>query len=116
MTAGVRHSLSTSTLRARRTVGAHMKVAMLAPLAWRTPPLHYGPWEQVTGLLAEGLVARGVDVTLFATLDSLTSAVLDGVCPRGYADDPDVDGRVWEAMHVAHVLGRSGQFDLVHHQ
>src|SRR5947207_12299776 len=91
-----------------------VKVALLGPVAWRTPPLHYGPWEQVTGLLAEGLVARGVDVTLFATLDSLTSAVLDGVCPRGYADDPDVDGRVWEAMHVAHVLARSGEFDLVH--
>ena len=91
-----------------------VKVALLGPVAWRTPPHHYGPWEQVTGLLAEGLVARGVDVTLFATLDSITSANLDGVCPRGYSDDPAVDGRVWEAMHVAHALTRSGQFDLVH--
>lgn len=91
-----------------------MKVALLGPVAWRTPPRHYGPWEQVTSLLAEGLVARGVDVTLFATLDSVTSALLDGVCPRGYADDPSVDGRVWEAMHVAHALSRSGEFDLVH--
>lgn len=91
-----------------------MKVALLGPVAWRTPPLHYGPWELVTSLLAEGLVARGVDVTLFATLDSVTSASLDGVLPRGYADDEAVDGRVWEAMHVAHALGRSGEFDLVH--
>jgi glycosyltransferase involved in cell wall biosynthesis len=91
-----------------------VKVALLGPIAWRTPPLHYGPWEQVAGLLAEGLVAQGVDVTLFATLDSVTTAVLDGVCPRGYADDPAVDGRVWEAMHVAHALARSGEFDLVH--
>lgn len=89
-------------------------MALLGPVAWRTPPLHYGPWERVTGLLAEGLVARGVDVTLFATLDSVTSAALDGVCPRGYADDPDVDGRVSEAMHVAHALARSAEFDLVH--
>lgn len=89
-------------------------MALLGPVAWRTPPHHYGPWERVTGLLAEGLVARGVDVTLFATLDSVTSATLDGVCPRGYADDPDLDGRVWEAMHVAHALARSGEFDLVH--
>ena len=51
-----------------------MKVAMLAPIAWRTPPRHYGPWELVTSLLTEGLVARGVEVTLFATLDSQTSA------------------------------------------
>jgi hypothetical protein len=55
-----------------------------------------------------------VDVTLFATLDSVTSALLDGVCPQGYAEDPGVDGRVWEAMHVAHALARSGEFDLVH--
>ncbi|MGC4757186.1 glycosyltransferase family 4 protein [Micromonospora trifolii] len=91
-----------------------MRVALLGPVAWRTPPHHYGPWEQVTGLLAEGLVSRGIDVTLFATLDSVTSAQLDGVCPRGYADDPDLDGRVWEAMHVSHAMARSAEFDLVH--
>ncbi|MFF0172994.1 glycosyltransferase family 4 protein [Micromonospora profundi] len=91
-----------------------MRVALLGPVAWRTPPHHYGPWEQVTGLLAEGLVAHGVDVTLFATLDSVTSARLDGVCPQGYADNPDMDGRVWEAMHVSHAFARSAQFDLVH--
>ncbi|WP_405142098.1 glycosyltransferase family 4 protein [Sphaerisporangium sp. NBC_01403] len=91
-----------------------MKVALLGPVAWRTPPRHYGPWEQITSLLAEGLTARGVDVTLFATLDSITSGTLDGVCPRGYADDPTLDGRVWEAMHVAHALSRSAEFDLVH--
>jgi glycosyltransferase involved in cell wall biosynthesis len=83
-------------------------------VAWRTPPRDYGPWERVTGLLAEGLTARGVDVTLFATLDSVTSARLDGVCPRGYAGDPAVDGRVWEALHVSHALARSAEFDLVH--
>jgi glycosyltransferase involved in cell wall biosynthesis len=87
---------------------------MLAPVAWRTPPRHYGPWELVTSLLTEGLVSRGIDVTLFATLDSVTSAALDGVCPHGYAEDPAMDGRVWEALHVAHALARSGEFDLVH--
>jgi glycosyltransferase involved in cell wall biosynthesis len=91
-----------------------VRVALLGPVAWRTPPRDYGPWEKVTGLLAEGLTARGVDVTLFATLDSITSARLDGVCPQGYADDPTMDGRVWEALHVAHALARSGEFDLVH--
>ncbi|MFZ0157872.1 MAG: glycosyltransferase family 4 protein [Kineosporiaceae bacterium] len=93
-----------------------MKIAMLGPVAWRTPPRHYGPWERVTSLLTEGLVARGVDVTLFATLDSLTAATLDGICPQGYAEQPAMDGRVWEAMHVSHALARSGEFDLVHNQ
>jgi len=87
---------------------------MLAPVAWRTPPRHYGPWETVTSLLTEGLVARGVDVTLFATLDSLTSASLAGVCQHGYADDPAMDGRVWEALHVAYALEQSAGFDLLH--
>ena len=91
-----------------------MKVALLGPIAWRTPPRHYGPWELITSLLAEGLAARGVDVTLFATLDSVTKAALDGVCPTGYEENPDIDGRVWEAIHVAHALRRSGEFDLVH--
>jgi len=68
----------------------------------------------VTSLLAEGLVARGVDVTLFATLDSLTSSTLDGVCASGYAETPALDGRICEALHVAHALARSGEFDLVH--
>jgi glycosyltransferase involved in cell wall biosynthesis len=91
-----------------------VKIALLGPVAWRTPPRHYGPWEQVTSLIAEGLVARGIDVTLFATLDSQTAATLDGVCVKGYAEDPTMDGRVWEALHVAHALARSGDFDLVH--
>jgi hypothetical protein len=91
-----------------------MKLAMLAPIAWRTPPEHYGPWESIASLLTEGLVARGVDVTLFATLDSVTAAALDGVCPHGYAEDAQLDGRVWEALHVSHALSRSGEFELVH--
>lgn len=91
-----------------------MRIALLGPIAWRTPPRHYGPWEQVTSLLAEGLVAQGVEVTLFASLDSQTSARLDGVCPTGYAEDPSLDGRVWEALHVARAFDRSAEFDLVH--
>jgi glycosyltransferase involved in cell wall biosynthesis len=93
-----------------------MRIAMLAPIAWRTPPRHYGPWELVTSLLTEGLVARGVDVTLFATLDSRTAGSLRGVSPHGYAEDSAMDGRVWEAMHVANALARSAEFDVVHNQ
>ena len=91
-----------------------MKIALLGPIAWRTPPRHYGPWELVTGLLADGLVRRGVDVTLFATLDSVTLARLAGVCGRPYQEDDEIDGRVWEALHVAYALSRSAEFDLIH--
>ncbi|MBA3844737.1 MAG: glycosyltransferase family 4 protein [Actinobacteria bacterium] len=91
-----------------------MKVAVLGSIAWRTPPHDYGPWERIAGLIADGLHERGVDVTLFATLDSVTRAKLDGVAATGYAEDGERDGRVWEAMHVAHALRRSGEFDIVH--
>lgn len=91
-----------------------VRVGMLGPIAWRHPPLHYGPWERVTSLLTEGLVRRGVDVTLFATADSLTSARLEAIAPHGYAEDPAMDGRVWEALHVGHAMAMSGRFDIVH--
>ena len=93
-----------------------LRVAMLAPIAWRTPPRHYGPWELATSLLTEALVARGVDVTLFATQDSLTKATLAGVVPRPYNEDPAVDAKVWEMHHVAHVMERAEAFDIIHNQ
>jgi len=93
-----------------------MKIAMLAPIAWRTPPRHYGPWELVTSLLTEALVAKGVDVTLFATLDSETSGTLAGVVPAPYEEDPSIDAKVWEYRHLAHLFERAGEFDLIHNQ
>src|SRR5271163_96208 len=89
---------------------------MLAPISWRTPPRHYGPWELVTSLLTEALVARGVDVTLFATQDSRTAGKLAGVCPAPYSEDPTLDAKVWEMLHVAHVFERADEFDLIHNQ
>ncbi len=95
-------------------LGRPLRVAMLSPIAWRTPPRHYGPWEQVVSLLTEGLVRRGVDVTLFATGDSLTSARLHSVCPVGYEEDPSMDAKVWESLHISEVFERAGEFDLIH--
>jgi glycosyltransferase involved in cell wall biosynthesis len=91
-----------------------LRIAMLAPISWRTPPRHYGPWELVASLLTEALLARGVDVTLFATLDSLTAGKLAGVCPAPYSEDHTIDAKVWEMLHVAHVFERAGEFDLIH--
>ena len=93
-----------------------MRVAMLAPIAWRTPPRHYGPWELVTSLLTEALVALGVDVTLFATLDSVTAATLDGVVPASYNEDPSIDAKVWEYRHLSHLFARADEFDIIHNQ
>ena len=89
---------------------------MLAPISWRTPPAAYGPWELVTSLLTEALVARGVEITLFATQDSTTAGTLAGVVPRPYSEDPSLEAKVWEAMHIAHVFERAGEFDIIHNQ
>ncbi len=91
-----------------------MRVAILSPIAWRTPPRHYGPWERVVSLLTEGLAARGVDVTLFATADSLTRGRLRAVCKAGYAEDPSVNAKVWECLHIAAVFEAAAEFDLIH--
>ncbi len=93
-----------------------MRIAMLAPIAWRTPPRHYGPWELVTSLLTEALVRKGADVTLFATQDSLTAGKLDGVVPAAYSEDPAIDAKVWEHRHLSHLFAQADRFDVIHNQ
>jgi len=87
---------------------------MLAPISWRVPPRHYGPWEQFVSLLTEGLVDRGLDVTLFASADSVTAARLVGTIPTGYSEDSHLDAKVWEGLHIATVFERADEFDLIH--
>ena len=87
---------------------------MLAPIAWRTPPRHYGPWEQFASLLTEGLVAAGHHVTLFATADSITTAGLHATTPCGWSEDATIDAKVAECLHIASVFERAGDFDIIH--
>ena len=87
---------------------------MLSPIAWRTPPRHYGPWENVVSLLTEGLVAKGIDVTLYATRNSKTKARLAAICPRGYEEDKSILPKVWECLHIAELFEHGDDFDLIH--
>jgi glycosyltransferase involved in cell wall biosynthesis len=96
------------------TIDRPLRVGMLAPIAWRVPPRHYGPWERIVSLLTEGLVAAGVDVTLFATADSRTSARLSAVVPSPYEETPGMDAKVWEGLHLAHAFQHASAFDLIH--
>jgi len=91
-----------------------MKIAMLSPLSWRTPPRHYGPWENIVSLLTEQLVSMGIEVTLFASGDSLTAGELAWVCERPYSEDPAIDPKVWECLHIAELFKRADEFDLIH--
>ena len=98
-----------------------MKVAVFSPSSWRTPPRHYGPSEFFSSSIAEGLHARGIDVTLFATKDSQTSATLDAVVPSGTEEDKfygsgDIQKNVryWEYLHLANCFDQANTFDLIH--
>jgi len=92
----------------------HKRVAVLSPVAWRTPPRQYGAWETVAGNIAEGLVSRGWDVTLFATRDSATRARLHAVVDRGYEEDRAIDPKVAEYLHISEAFEHAAEFDLIH--
>ena len=89
---------------------------MLASIAHRTPPQSYGPWEQVAATLAEGLVARGHEVTLFATADSVTAGRLSAVAPAGYEEGGLYDTKVYEGLHIANAFEQAGRLDVLSNQ
>jgi glycosyltransferase involved in cell wall biosynthesis len=91
-----------------------MRIAVLSPISWRTPPRHYGPWESVVSLLTEQLVEMGLDVTLFATGDSQTRATLAAVCPHPYSEERSVDPKVAECLHISEIFECAAEFDIIH--
>ena len=93
---------------------ADKRLAVLSPIAWRTPPRQYGAWETVASNITEGLVARGWDVTLFASRDSVTRARLHAVVDKGYEEDATVDPKVAEYLHISEAFEHAAEFDLLH--
>jgi glycosyltransferase involved in cell wall biosynthesis len=94
-----------------------LRIAVLSPIAWRTPPRHYGPWEQFASLLTEGLVRLGHDVTLFATGDSVTGGKLRSTSPHGWSDGEGstlIDAKAAECVHIADLFERADDFDIIH--
>lgn len=91
-----------------------LRVAMLAPISWRVPPRHYGPWELITSYIVEGLIKKGINVTLFASGDSITKAKLVSVTDKAYSEDKAKIPKVWEALHIAEVFEHASEFDIIH--
>jgi len=91
-----------------------MKVAVLSTVAWRTPPRHYGPWEQIASNVCEGMHALGHEVTLFATGDSVTAGPLNAVIPLGYEEDRSQDVKVVECLHISNLMEQAADFDIIH--
>jgi glycosyltransferase involved in cell wall biosynthesis len=94
-----------------------LRIAVVAPVATTIPPPRSGSVETMTALLAEGLVARGHAVTLFATADSRTSAKLHAIYPHGYHHDRDMwPWELYEMLNLAAAVERARDFDLIHYQ
>lgn len=91
-----------------------MRIGILGPISWRTPPRHYGAWETVVANLTEGLAARGHEVTLFATANSATGSAMVAVAPRPYSEDSHLDPKVWEFLHISEAMERAHQFEILH--
>ncbi len=92
-----------------------MRIAVIAPLIEAVPPALYGGTERVVSVLTEALVARGHDVTLFASGDSSTSATLVPCADRGLRLDPAVQDRVaYTMVEMGDVFARAAAFDVIH--
>src|SRR3990172_8443568 len=90
-----------------------MRIALISPLELRVPPEGYGGTELIVSLLAEELVKRGHQVTLYATGDSVTSARLRSVYPhklRGSGRDKGI----WTMINAAACMQEAEQFDIIH--
>jgi glycosyltransferase involved in cell wall biosynthesis len=94
-----------------------MRIAHIAPVATTVPPPKSGSVETMASLLTEGLVAHGVDVTLFATGDSKTSARLHATYPHGYwHDDTMWPWELYEMLNLAAAVERASDFDIIHYE
>jgi glycosyltransferase involved in cell wall biosynthesis len=94
-----------------------LRIALVAPVAQSIPPARSGSIEAMTALLVRGLVARGHDVTLFATGSSRTPAKLHAVYDRGYDEDPSLwPWELCELFNLAAACERTGSFDVIHYQ
>ena len=90
-----------------------MRIAMIAPVDIRVPPSGYGGTELVVSLLTEELVARGHEVTLFASGDSLTTARLESVCPR-FVRGSNSDAGLLNMLNMVSCLEQADRFDIIH--
>ena len=91
-----------------------LRLAVLAPITWPTPPPGYGPWEQIAFNIADGMRRRGLHVTLFRTGNSDFDGNIESVIPVGTAEDPALNGDVFAALHIGKLFERASDFDLIH--
>lgn len=90
-----------------------LRIAMVAPLEMRVPPVGYGGTELVVSLLTEELVRRGHRVTLFAAGDAVTNAEVVSVVPR-FLRGTDRDKALLTMLNMMACMERADEFDIIH--
>ena len=92
-----------------------MRIAQVAPLYEPVPPRGYGGTERVVAWLTEELVRQGHEVTLFASGDSLTRAVLIPGCATALRTNPACkDALAHHTLMLEKVRQLRDDFDLIH--
>jgi glycosyltransferase involved in cell wall biosynthesis len=91
-----------------------VRLGLIAPLVESVPPAGYGGTERVVSWLAEELVRRGHDVTLFASSDSRTKARLAEGSPPALRLAGIPHDLPYHLVMLARAFGRADEFDLIH--
>jgi len=91
-----------------------MRIAILSPVAWRTPSEQFGSLENIVSDITEELVKKGIEVTLFATKDSRTKGKLHAVNEVGFEEDNNKKPDICQYLHVSEVFEKASEFDLIH--
>jgi glycosyltransferase involved in cell wall biosynthesis len=92
-----------------------MRIAQVAPLYERVPPLYYGGTERIVSYLTEELIKQGHEVTLFASGDSLTKGRLIAPCKRSLRLDPDCAmPLVYHVLQLDQLYQNAAFFDIIH--
>ncbi|MGH2768201.1 MAG: glycosyltransferase family 4 protein [Actinomycetota bacterium] len=91
-----------------------MRIAQIAPCWLTVPPRGYGGTERVISCLADGLAARGHEVTLFAAGGSGTSAKLVSYYEKPLGMVALVGQPFLELPHVLDAYARAEEFDVIH--
>ena len=92
-----------------------MRIAQVSPLYESCPPQLYGGTERVVSHLTEELVRQGHHVTLFASGDLQTSAVLHSPCETALRLDPKCQDPIpYHLIMLNRIARQANNFDIIH--
>jgi glycosyltransferase involved in cell wall biosynthesis len=92
-----------------------LRIAQIAPLYESVPPALYGGTERIVGYLAEELLRRGHEVTVYAAGDSTINAPVVAGAPQALRSTGlDHLGPVLHLPMLSDVYEQAGRFDVIH--